>query len=99
MAMVLYERALTFNPQHAEALYRLAEVFSAEGQLNRALFHLEMCVHFCPTSSDAHKALGLLYKVGLFNTPSDRTTPVHMQHTAEWNPPGRCSCTGFVWGM
>jgi len=73
--MELYERALTFNPQHAEALYRLAEACGAEGQLHRALFLLEMCVHFCPTSADAFNALGLLHKVcvptGILPTVSD----------------------------
>jgi tetratricopeptide (TPR) repeat protein len=75
--MELYERALTFNPQHAEALYRLAEACGAEGQLHRALFLLEMCVHFCPTSADAFNALGLLFKVRLSIHCRESHQPMH----------------------
>ncbi len=60
--IALYERALTFNAKHADALYNLGVACGETGQVARAIFLYELAVHFNPSCAEAWNNLGVLQR-------------------------------------
>ncbi len=60
--IALYERALTYNAKHADALYNLGVACGETGQIARAIFLYELAIHFNPSCAEAWNNLGVLQR-------------------------------------
>ena len=57
-----YERALELNPEHAEALFRLAYNYDLEGEDAKAVEYYERCKNLSPSYTNVLINLGTLYE-------------------------------------
>lgn len=78
----MWERALAFNPQMAEALYSLGVTWGEAAEFDKAIFFFELCVAFCPTCAEAYNYLGIVYKVGTpYHAPPIPRPPARPAHS------------------
>lgn len=61
-AIVLYQKALSYNASLSEVYYRLGMIVKEEGRLPEAIGFLEMATYFKPGFHQAHNELGLIYQ-------------------------------------
>lgn len=56
-----YRRAITLDPDYAEAHAELGQLLQAQGRHQEALFHLRLASELCPFSEQTHYLLGTAY--------------------------------------
>ncbi len=57
-----YDKAVTLDPEHARAIFRLAQAYDLRGNDDKAIEYYELCRKLNPTYTNALINLGLLYE-------------------------------------
>lgn len=73
--IALYERALTYNAKHADALYNLGVACGETNQIARAIFLYELAIHFNPSCAETWNNLGVLQR-DMGNFESEPPSPI-----------------------